>query len=70
MTKNMMPYAVLDDLIGLCETERTDASICHDAIIYASKRILRNDIQERSTNKMSVGKMKGEESYEEDMFRA
>lgn len=44
-------YAVLDDLIGRCETERTDASIRHDAIIYANKRILRDDGQEQDTNK-------------------
>ena len=27
-------YAILDELVGFAESERTDASIKHDAIIY------------------------------------
>jgi len=27
-------YAILDELVGFCESNRTDASINHDAIIY------------------------------------
>jgi hypothetical protein len=27
-------YAILDELVGFCESERTDASIKHDKIIY------------------------------------
>jgi hypothetical protein len=27
-------YAILDELVGFCESERTDASIMHDKIIY------------------------------------
>jgi len=27
-------YSALDQIIGLCETKRTDASINHDKIIY------------------------------------
>jgi len=27
-------YEVLDQLVGLCTTERADASVNHDAIIY------------------------------------
>jgi hypothetical protein len=32
-------YAALDGIIGLCETERTDASVNHDAIVYGRKDI-------------------------------
>ncbi len=31
-------YAVLDQLIGLCETKHTNASVEHDAIIYGAER--------------------------------
>lgn len=27
-------YAILDELVGCCESQRTDASVNHDAIIY------------------------------------
>ena len=27
-------YAILDELVGFCESRRTDASVNHDAIIY------------------------------------
>ncbi|MCI0495584.1 hypothetical protein L0Z72_11330 [candidate division KSB1 bacterium] len=27
-------YAILDELVGFCESEQTDASIKHDKIIY------------------------------------
>jgi len=27
-------YAILDELVGFCESNRTDASINHDKIIY------------------------------------
>lgn len=27
-------YAILDELVGFCESDRTDASINHDTIIY------------------------------------
>jgi hypothetical protein len=27
-------YAILDELVGFCESKRTDASIKHDTIIY------------------------------------
>jgi len=27
-------YAILDELVGFCESNRTDASINHDTIIY------------------------------------
>ena len=27
-------YSAMDELIGFCESERTDASVNHDAIIY------------------------------------
>ena len=27
-------YAILDDLVGCCESNKTDASVNHDAIIY------------------------------------
>jgi len=27
-------YAILDELIGICETGRSDASLHHDAILY------------------------------------
>ncbi|HAO23106.1 MAG: hypothetical protein BWK80_56320 [Desulfobacteraceae bacterium IS3] len=30
-------YAALDQLIGLCETKQTDASVNHDAIIYGRR---------------------------------
>ena len=30
-------YEVLDQLIGLCTTKRTDASFNHDSIIYGTK---------------------------------
>ena len=30
-------YAVLDEMIGFCESNRTDASIRHDEIIYDIK---------------------------------
>jgi len=29
-------YAILDELVGFCESNRTDASVNHDAIIYES----------------------------------
>ncbi len=29
-------YAILDELVGFCESDRTDASIKHDEIIYSS----------------------------------
>jgi hypothetical protein len=31
-------YEALDQLIGLCATGRTDASLNHDAIIYRAKK--------------------------------
>ena len=31
-------YAILDELVGFCESDRTDASINHDRIIYELKR--------------------------------
>lgn len=31
-------YDPLDQLIGLCATKRTDASLNHDAIIYGTKK--------------------------------
>jgi len=31
-------YEPLDQLIGLCATKRTDASLNHDAIIYRTKK--------------------------------
>ena len=31
-------YEALDQLIGLCATKRTDASLNHDAIIYRTKK--------------------------------
>ena len=31
-------YEALDQLIGLCATNRTDASLNHDAIIYRTKK--------------------------------
>ena len=31
-------YEALDQLIGLCATKRTDASLNHDAIIYRAKK--------------------------------
>jgi len=31
-------YEALDQLIGLCATKRTDASLNHDAIIYGTKK--------------------------------
>ncbi len=31
-------YDALDQLIGLCTTKRTDASLNHDAIIYGTKK--------------------------------
>jgi hypothetical protein len=30
-------YAILDELVGFCESDRTDASLNHDAIIYESR---------------------------------
>jgi len=27
-------YAILDELVGFCESNRTDASVNHDTIIY------------------------------------
>ncbi len=30
-------YAILDELIGFCESNQTDASVNHDAIIYQSR---------------------------------
>lgn len=27
-------YAILDELVGFCESEQTDASVKHDKIIY------------------------------------
>jgi len=30
-------YAILDELVGFCESSRTDASVNHDAIIYESR---------------------------------
>ncbi len=30
-------YAILDELVGFCESKRTDASINHDAIVYKSE---------------------------------
>ena len=30
-------YAILDELVGFCESNRTDASVNHDAIIYESE---------------------------------
>ena len=30
-------YAILDELIGICETERSDASVHHNAIIYGKR---------------------------------
>ncbi|MBI1923126.1 hypothetical protein HYR99_02635 [Candidatus Poribacteria bacterium] len=27
-------YAILDELVGFCESNRTDASVNHDAVIY------------------------------------
>ena len=30
-------YAILDELVGFCESNRTDASVSHDAIIYQSR---------------------------------
>ncbi len=30
-------YTALDQLVGLCETKRTDASLSHDSIIYDTK---------------------------------
>jgi len=32
-------YAALDQLIGLCETGRADASLKHDEIIYSKRGI-------------------------------
>jgi len=31
-------YFALDQIVGLCETKRTDASINHDKIIYGLKK--------------------------------
>ena len=31
-------YEALDQLIGLCATKRTDASLNHNAIIYRTKK--------------------------------
>jgi hypothetical protein len=31
-------YEALDQLIGLCATKRTDASLNHDAIIYGTNK--------------------------------
>ena len=31
-------YEALDQLIGLCTTKHTDASLNHDAIIYRTKK--------------------------------
>ena len=36
-------YSALDQLIGICKTNRTDASINHDSIIYNLKN--NNDIR-------------------------
>ena len=30
-------YSILDELVGFCESNRTDASVNHDAIIYQSR---------------------------------
>jgi hypothetical protein len=30
-------YAILDKLVGFCESNQTDASVNHDAIIYQSR---------------------------------
>ena len=30
-------YAILDELVGFCESNQTDASVNHDAIIYQSR---------------------------------
>ena len=30
-------YAILDELVGFCESDQTDASVNHDAIIYQSR---------------------------------
>ena len=30
-------YALLDELVGFCESDRTDASVNHDAIIYEAR---------------------------------
>jgi hypothetical protein len=30
-------YTILDQLVGFCESNRTDASVNHDAIIYESR---------------------------------
>ncbi len=30
-------YAILDELVGFCESNRTDASVNHDSIIYESR---------------------------------
>ncbi len=30
-------YAILDGLVGFCASERTDASVNHDAIIYGAE---------------------------------
>lgn len=30
-------YAILDELVGFCESNRKDASVNHDAIIYQSR---------------------------------
>lgn len=30
-------YSAIDQLVGLCETGKTDASVNHDRIIYASR---------------------------------
>ncbi|MEA3358460.1 MAG: hypothetical protein U9R17_03500 [Thermodesulfobacteriota bacterium] len=31
-------YSALDQIVGLCETKQTDASINHDKIIYGLKK--------------------------------
>ncbi|NJL58563.1 MAG: hypothetical protein HC887_01825 [Desulfobacteraceae bacterium] len=31
------PYAPFDELIGLCESNRSDASVNHDMIIYGRR---------------------------------
>ena len=30
-------YTLLDQLVGLCQTDRTDASVKHDTIIYGRR---------------------------------
>ncbi|MCK5328281.1 MAG: hypothetical protein KAJ05_05260 [Candidatus Latescibacteria bacterium] len=32
--KPEMDYSAMDEIIGFCASERTDASVNHDAIIY------------------------------------